>query len=79
MFCDAALVFGPLLSGLPALVRAVQQGGQAADVSDAVAMRLAGGVLLAVLLLRHSELVGRRLALGAVLIVAGSVLIGAFR
>jgi hypothetical protein len=37
------------------------------------------GVALAVLLLRDSELVGRRLLLGAALIVAGGALIGAFR
>ena len=38
-----------------------------------------GASALSALLLRRSELVGRRLALGAVLVVAGGVLIGAFR
>jgi hypothetical protein len=61
-----ALVFAPLLSGLPALVRAVQQGGQAADVSDAVAMRLAGGVLLALPLLAIAVLVAHATITGAV-------------
>jgi len=32
-----------------------------------------------VLLIRHTELVGRRLLLGALLVVAGGTLIGAFR
>ena len=36
-------------------------------------------VLLSVLLLRHTEVVGRRLALGALLVVAGGALIGAYR
>lgn len=35
------------------------------------------GVVLSALLLRHSEGVGRRLALGAVLVVAGGAAIGA--
>jgi hypothetical protein len=59
-------VFGPLLSGLPALVRAVQPGGQAADVTDAVAMRVAGGVLLAVPLLLLAVLVAHAAVSGAV-------------
>jgi hypothetical protein len=61
-----ALVFGPLLSGLPALIRAVQQGGGAADVSDAVAMRVAGGVLLAVPLLAIAVLAANAAITGAV-------------
>jgi hypothetical protein len=36
-------------------------------------------VLFAALLLRRSELVGRRLVAGAALIVAGGALIGAWR
>jgi uncharacterized membrane protein len=47
-------------------------------VSPLVATETLWGVGLAALLLR-SELVGRRLAAGAALIVAGAVLIGAFR
>lgn len=61
-----ALVFGPLLGGLPALVRALQQGGQAADVSDAVAMRVAGGVLLAIPLLFIAVLVAHATITGAI-------------
>jgi hypothetical protein len=61
-----ALVFAPLLSGLPALIRAAQQGGQASDVSDAVAMRVAGGVLLAVPLLMIAAAVAHAMVTGAV-------------
>lgn len=60
-----ALVFGPLLGGLPALVRAAQQGGQGA-VADAVAMRVAGGVLLAVPLLVIAVAVAHAMVAGAV-------------
>lgn len=60
-----ALVFGPLLSGLPALVRTAQQGGQA-EVSEAVAMRVAGGVLLAVPLLVIAVAVAHAMVTGAV-------------
>jgi drug/metabolite transporter, DME family len=48
-------------------------------VSPLVATESLFSVLLAVLLLRRTELVGRHLVLGAVLIVGGGALIGAFR
>jgi uncharacterized membrane protein len=48
-------------------------------VSPLVATESLFSVLLAVLLLRRTELVGRHLVLGAVLVVAGGALIGAFR
>jgi drug/metabolite transporter (DMT)-like permease len=48
-------------------------------VSPLVATESLFSVLLAVLLLRKTELVGRHLVLGAVLVVAGGALIGAFR
>jgi drug/metabolite transporter (DMT)-like permease len=48
-------------------------------VSPLVATESLFSVLLAVLLLRHTELVGRHLILGAALVVAGGALIGAFR
>jgi drug/metabolite transporter, DME family len=48
-------------------------------VSPLVATESLFSVLLAVLLLRRTELVSRHLVLGAVLIVAGGALIGAFR
>ena len=48
-------------------------------VSPLVATESLFSVLLAVLLLRRTELVGRHLVMGAFLIVAGGALIGAFR
>jgi drug/metabolite transporter (DMT)-like permease len=48
-------------------------------VSPLVATESLCAVLLAVLLLRRTELVGRHLLLGASLVVAGGALIGAFR
>ncbi len=48
-------------------------------VSPLVATESLFSVLLAVLLLRRTELVGRHLALGALLVVAGGALIGGFR
>ena len=48
-------------------------------VSPLVATESLFAVLLAVLLLRRTELVGRHLVLGAVLVVAGGALIGAYR
>lgn len=48
-------------------------------VSPLVATESLFSVLLAVLLLRRTELVGRHLLVGALLIVAGGALIGAFR
>jgi drug/metabolite transporter (DMT)-like permease len=53
--------------------------GRVSVVSPIVATETLWGVGLSVLLLRRSELVGRQLAAGAVLIVAGGALIGAFR
>lgn len=53
--------------------------GRVSVVSPIVATETLWGVGLSVLLLRRTELVGRRLAAGAVLIVAGGALIGAFR
>lgn len=53
--------------------------GRVSVVSPLVATESLVGVGLSALFLRHTELVGRRLALGAVLIVAGGALIGAFR
>ena len=53
--------------------------GRVTVVSPLIATESLWGVGLSVLLLRHTELVSRRLALGALLVVAGGVLIGAFR
>jgi uncharacterized membrane protein len=53
--------------------------GRVSVVSPIVATETLWGVGLSVLMLRRTELVGRRLAAGAVLIVAGGALIGVFR
>jgi drug/metabolite transporter (DMT)-like permease len=53
--------------------------GRVTVVSPLVATESLWGVGLSILLIRHTELVGRRLALGAVLVVAGGALIGVFR
>jgi len=53
--------------------------GRVTVVSPLIATESLWGVGLSLLLIRHSEQVGRRLILGALLIVAGGALIGAFR
>jgi len=52
--------------------------GRVTVVSPIVATESLWGVALSVLLIRHTELVGRRVLAGAALIVAGSVLIGVY-
>ena len=53
--------------------------GRVSVVSPLVATESLWGVLLSALLIRHAEGVGRRLAFGAVLVVAGGAVIGAAR
>ncbi len=53
--------------------------GRVTVVSPLVATESLWGVLLAALLIRHTEGMGRRVVLGALLIVAGGALIGATR
>jgi drug/metabolite transporter (DMT)-like permease len=53
--------------------------GRVTVVSPLVATESLWGVGLSLLLIRHREVVGRRLVLGALLVVAGGALIGAFR
>jgi drug/metabolite transporter (DMT)-like permease len=53
--------------------------GRVTVVSPLVATESLWGVALSVLLIRHTEGVGRKLAVGAILVVAGSALIGAYR
>jgi len=53
--------------------------GRVSVVSPLVATESLWGVALSALVLRRSELVGRRLVAGAVLIVAGGILVGVFR
>jgi drug/metabolite transporter (DMT)-like permease len=52
--------------------------GRVTVVSPIVATESLWGVALSVLLIRHTELVGRRVLIGAALIVAGGVLIGVY-
>ena len=51
--------------------------GRVTVVSPLVATESLWGVALSVLLIRHTEGIGRKLAVGAILIVAGSAVIGA--
>jgi drug/metabolite transporter (DMT)-like permease len=53
--------------------------GRVTVVAPLVAIESLVGVGLSAVLLRHSELVGKRLVFGALLIVAGGAFIGAFR
>jgi drug/metabolite transporter (DMT)-like permease len=53
--------------------------GRVSVVSPLVATESLWGVGLSMILIRHTEGMGRRLALGALLVVAGSALIGATR
>lgn len=53
--------------------------GRVTVVSPLVATESLWSILLAVLLIRRTELVGRRLVLGGLLVVAGGALIGGFR
>jgi drug/metabolite transporter (DMT)-like permease len=53
--------------------------GRVTVVSPLIATEALWGVVLSVIFLRHTELVGKRLALGTLLVVAGGVMIGVFR
>ena len=75
VFLPAGLLFG---LSYTALFEAYYRG-RVSVVAPLVATESLWGVLFASLFLRRSELVGRRLVLGAGLIVVGSVLIGAWR
>ena len=74
-FGASGLLFGLSYS---ALFEAYYRG-RVSVVAPLVATESLWGVVFSVLLLRRSELVGRRLVLGATLIVAGGALIGAWR
>jgi uncharacterized membrane protein len=75
IFLPAGVLFG---LSYAALFEAYYHG-RVSVVSPLVATESLWGVLFAALFLRRSELVGRRLVLGAALIVAGGALIGAWR
>ena len=74
-FFPAGVLFG---LSYAALFEAYYRG-RVTVVAPLVATESLWGVLFAALLLRRSELVGRRLVVGAGLIVAGGALIGAWR
>ena len=75
VFLPAGLLFG---LSYAALFEAYYRG-RVSVVAPLVATESLWGVLFASLFLRRSELVGRRLVLGAGLIVAGGMVIGAWR
>jgi uncharacterized membrane protein len=74
-FVPAGLLFG---ASYVSLFEAYYRG-RVTVVAPLVAIESLFGVALSALLLRRSELVGRRLVLGALLIVAGGALIGTVR
>jgi drug/metabolite transporter (DMT)-like permease len=74
-FLGVGLLFG---SSYVTLFEAYYRG-RVTVVSPLVATESLWGVVLAVLLLRDTELVGRRLLAGTILIVAGGALIGVYR
>ena len=74
-FVPAGLLFG---ASYVSLFEAYYRG-RVTVVAPLVAIESLFGVALSVLLLRDSELVGKRLLVGAGLIVAGGALIGAVR
>lgn len=74
-FVPAGLLFG---ASYVSLFEAYYRG-RVTVVAPLVAIESLVGVGLSVLLLRESEVVGRRLLVAAALIVAGGALIGAFR
>jgi drug/metabolite transporter (DMT)-like permease len=74
-FVPAGLLFG---ASYVSLFEAYYRG-RVTVVAPLVAVESLVGVGLSALLLRDSELVGKRLLAGAALIVAGGALIGAFR
>ena len=75
VFLPESVMFGCSYS---ALFEAYYRG-RVSVVAPLVATESLWGVLFSVLLLRRSELVGRRLVVGALLVVAGGALIGAWR
>jgi drug/metabolite transporter (DMT)-like permease len=74
-FVPAGLLFG---ASYVSLFEAYYRG-RVTIVAPLVATESLVGVALSALLLRHSELVGKRLLFGAALILAGGALIGAYR
>jgi uncharacterized membrane protein len=74
-FLPAGLLFG----GSYVCLFEAYYRGRVTIVAPLVAVESLVGIALSALLLRESELVGKRLLFGAALIVAGGALIGAYR
>jgi uncharacterized membrane protein len=74
-FLPAGVLFG---ASYVSLFEAYYRG-RVTIVAPLVAIESLAGVALSALLLRRSELVGKRLVVSAALIVAGGAFIGAFR
>jgi len=72
------LAIGVLFGGSYIALFEAYYRGRVTVVSPIVATESLWGVLLSLLLIRHTELVGRRVVFGALLVVAGSGLIGAY-
>ena len=72
------LAIGVLFGGSYVTLFEAYYRGRVTVVSPIVATESLWGVLLSLLLLRHTELVGRRVVVGALLVVAGSALIGGY-
>ena len=75
VFVPAGLLFG---ASYVSLFEAYYRG-RVTVVAPLVAVESLAGVVLSIIFLRDSERVGKRLMLGAALIVAGGALIGAYR
>ena len=75
-FLGVGVLFG--LSSYVSLFEAYYRG-RVTVVSPLVATESLWGVFLSIVFIRHRELVSRRLVVGALLVVAGGVLIGVFR
>jgi drug/metabolite transporter (DMT)-like permease len=75
----AWLPSGVLFAASYAALFEAYERGRVTVVSPLVATESLWGVVFAAIVLRRSELIGRRLVAGALLIVAGSALIGATR
>ncbi len=74
-FVPAGLLFG---ASYVSLFEAYYRG-RVTVVAPLVAVESLAGVVLSLIFLRESERIGKRLLIGAALIVAGGALIGAFR
>jgi uncharacterized membrane protein len=73
------LLPGLLFGGSYSLLFEAYYHGRVTLVSPLVATESLFGVLFSILLLRHSERIGKHVVIGALLVVIGGALIGASR